>query len=71
MDDKKKERLVQAVQLTTVVIYILLVLKSTVGKYIKLTRKNMEREAKRKDKLNKVRYKTKKKELRDKARKRR
>ena len=62
MDDKKKDRLVQMVQLGTVVIYILLVLKSTVGRYLKLTRKNMEREAKRKDKLNKAKYIKKKKE---------
>lgn len=69
MDDKKKDRLIQMVQLTTVVIYILLVLKSTVGRYLKLTRKNMEREAKRKDKLNRAKYIKKKRELRAKTRK--
>lgn len=63
MDDKKRDRLVQMIQLGTVVIYILLVLKSTVGRYIKLTRKNMEREAKRKDKLNKAKYIKKKRML--------
>lgn len=69
MEDKKKDRLVQMVQLATVVIYILLVLKSTVGRYLKLTRKNMEREAKRKDKLNKVKYIKKKKALKAKTHK--
>ncbi|MGN1187677.1 MAG: hypothetical protein ACI4R6_04215 [Lachnospiraceae bacterium] len=63
MDDKKKDRLVQLIQFATVVIYILLVLKSTVGRYIKLVHKNMEREAKRKDKLNKAKYIKKKREL--------
>lgn len=71
MEDKKKDRLVQMVQLATVVIYILLVLKSTVGRYLKLTRKNMEREAKRKDKLNKVKYIKKKKALKAKTHKKR
>ena len=70
MDDKKKDRLVQLIQFATVVIYILLVLKSTVGKYIKLVQKNMERVAKRKDKLNKVKYINKKKALKIKGHKR-
>lgn len=63
MDDKKKDRLVQLIQFATVVIYILLVLKSTVGKYIKFVKKNMEKEAKRKDKLNKAKYIKKKRAL--------
>lgn len=63
MDNKKRDRLVMLLQLATVVIYIFLVLKSTVGSYIKLLRKNMKREAKRKDKLNKAEYKRKKKML--------
>lgn len=70
MDDKKKDRLVQLIQFATVVIYILLVLKSTVGKYIKLVHKNMEREAKRKDKLNKAKYIKKKRALKAKRHKR-
>lgn len=63
MDDKKRENIIFGVQVATVAGYILLVLSSTVGKYIKETKKNISRQAKRKDKLNKMKYKQDKKRL--------
>lgn len=69
MDTEKRERTIRLVQAGTVAVYILLVLHSTVGQYIKLTKKNMEKEAKRRDKLNKAKYIKKKRGLKAKSRK--
>ena len=55
--------MVKTLQTATVVIYVLMVLNSTVGKYIKETKKNIKREAKRKDKRNKAKHKLKMKRL--------
>lgn len=66
-NESKHENLIFFIQVGTVVGYILLVLKSTVGKIIKETKKNIEKDAKRKDKLNKLKYKQKKKALRRKG----
>lgn len=63
-NESKHENLIFFIQVGTVVGYILLVLKSTVGKIIKETKKNIEKDAKRRDKLNKLKYKQKKKALR-------
>lgn len=57
MDEKKKSKLIKIAQTTTVVVYVFLVLRSTVGKYIKETKKNIAKEAKRKDKINEAKYK--------------
>ena len=64
MEGKKREKLIQCIEIGTVAGYILLVLKSTVGKYVKETKKNIKKEAKRKDKLNKMKFDKKKKALR-------
>ena len=63
MDSDKRDKTIKLVQAGTVAVYVLLVLRSTVGEYIKLTKKYMQKEAKRKDKLNKKRYAQKKKRL--------
>ena len=52
MEKEKKEKLVQIAQIGTVVAYVFLILHSTVGEYVKLMKKNIRKEAKRKDKLN-------------------
>ncbi len=57
MEDKKRAKLITIIEAATVVCYILLVLKSTVGQYIKETKKLIKKEAKRRDKLNKMKYK--------------
>ena len=51
MEKEKKEKLVQIAQIGTVVVYVFLILHSTVGEYVKLMKKNIRKEAKRKDKL--------------------
>ena len=51
MDADKRDKTIKLVQAGTVAAYILLVLHSTVGEYVKLTKKNMQKEAKRKDKM--------------------
>ena len=53
MEKEKKEKIVQIAQIGTVVTYVLLILHSTVGEYVKLAKKNMRKDAKRKDKLKK------------------
>lgn len=63
-NESRHEKLIFFIQAGTVAGYILLVLKSTVGKIIKETKKNIEKDAKRRDKLNKLRYKQKKRALR-------
>ncbi len=63
MEKEKKEKLVQIAQIGTVVVYVFLILHSTVGEYVKLMEKNIRKEAKRKDKLKKQRYAKKKREL--------
>jgi heme exporter protein D len=62
MEKEKKEKLVQIAQIGTVVVYVFLILHSTVGEYVKLM-KNIRKEAKRKDKLKKQKYAKKKREL--------
>lgn len=64
MEEKKRDKLIQLIEIGTVAGYILLVLKSTVGKYVKETKKNIKKEAKRKDKLNKLKFDRKKKAFR-------
>ena len=49
MEKEKKEKLVQIAQIGTVVVYVFLILHSTVGEYVKLMKKNIRKEAKRKD----------------------
>ena len=63
MDKEKKEKLVRTAQIGTVVAYVFLILHSTVGEYVKLMKKNIRKEAKRKDKLKKQKYAKKKREL--------
>lgn len=63
MEKEKREKLVQIAQIGTVVVYVFLILHSTVGEYVKLMEKNIRKEAKRKDKLKKQRYAKKKREL--------
>ena len=63
MEKEKKEKLVQIAQIGTVVVYVFLILHSTVGEYVKLMKKNIRKEAKRKDKLKKQKYAKKKREL--------
>ncbi len=66
MDDDRRKKLVQLIQIGTVVTYVFLVLRSTVGEYFKQAKKNIKNEAKRKEKLKKEKYKQKKKKLRKK-----
>ncbi len=63
MEKEKKEKLVQIAQIGTVVVYVFLILHSTVGEYVKLMKKNIRKDAKRKDKLKKQKYAKKKIEL--------
>lgn len=63
MEKEKKEKLVRTAQIGTVVAYVFLILHSTVGEYVKLMKKNIRKEAKRKDKLKKQKYAKKKREL--------
>ena len=63
MEKEKKEKLVQIAQIGTVVVYVFLILHSTVGEYVKLMKKNIRKEAKRKDKLKKQKYAKKKRDL--------
>lgn len=63
MEKEKKEKIVQTAQIGTVVAYVFLILHSTVGEYVKLMKKNIRKEAKRKDKLKKQKYAKKKREL--------
>ena len=63
MEKEKKEKLVQIAQIGTVVVYVFLILHSTVGEYVKLMKKNIREDAKRKDKLKKQKYAKKKIEL--------
>lgn len=63
MEKEKKKKLVQIAQIGTVVAYVFLILHSTVGEYVKLMKKNIRKEAKRKDKLKKQKYAKKKREL--------
>lgn len=63
MEKEKKEKLVQIAQIGTVVVYVFLILHSTVGEYVKLMKKNIRKEAKRTDKLKKQKYAKKKREL--------
>ena len=44
-------------------VYVFLIPHSTVGEYVKLMKKNIRKEAKRKDKLKKQKYAKKKREL--------
>ena len=65
MDEKKKEKIVGIVQIVAMAGYVFWLTKSTVGKYIKEKKKNIKKEAKRQDKLNKLKYKQEKKKLRE------
>ena len=71
MEADKKEKVVQLAQLGTVVLYVFLVLHSTVGQYIKNAKKNIKKEAKRKEKLRKEKYKQRRRRLKRKGLKRR
>ena len=63
MEKEKKEKLVRTAQIGTVVAYVFLILHSTVGEYVKLMKKNIRKDAKRKEKLKKQKYAKKKREL--------
>lgn len=65
MDEKKKEKIVGIVQIVAMAGYVFWLISSTVGKYIKEKKKNIKKEAKRQNKLNKLRYKQEKKKLRE------
>ena len=70
LEADKKEKVVQLAQIGTVIAYIFLVMHSTVGEYLKITRKNMKNDAKRKEKLKKEKYKQKKRKLKRKTHRR-
>lgn len=63
MDENKRDKVISTVEIGVVALYIFMVLKSTIGKYVKETKKNIKKEAKRKDKLNKLKYKKKARRL--------
>lgn len=63
MEDEKKKKLISTIQISTVVVYVLLVLKSTIGTYIKENKKRIKKEAKRKEQLAKEVHKKKLKAL--------
>lgn len=69
MEDKKRAKLITIIEAATIACYILLVLKSTVGQYIKETKKLIKKEAKRKDKRNKAKHNKKMKTLKKKNKK--
>lgn len=70
MEDKKRQKLITIIEAATVAGYILLVLKSTVGAYIKETKKLIKKEAKRRDRLNKEKHKKRMKKCKRKTRRR-
>lgn len=63
MEKEKRDKLVRAAQLGTVVAYVFFIMRSTIGEYVKLARKNMRKEAKRREKLRKSKYAKKKRKL--------
>lgn len=63
MEDKKKSRIISGVQIAVVAAYALMVVRSTVGTFMKENKKRIKKEAKRKEKLAKAKFKKKMKKV--------